>query len=297
MLPRVHAPAATGERTELWVGTIEGAPVVAGDLTLPVLDNEANATIEVRVLEDHRRRGLGRTMLSHLVGRARDASRRRVFGEIVEPADGPAEPAGVAFARALGARPVLTDIRRVLHLAEVDDERLASITAEARTHADGYSLVQWIDRAPDDVLDDLAHLMGRMSVDVPLEDMEWGAERYDAARVRAREDTMVAMGRRRVLTAARHDGTGRLVGYTDIGVNIDEPRVAYQWDTIVRGDHRGHRLGWLVKSANLRLLRESTPGVELVNTWNAEVNDHMIAINEALGFRVADRERQWELLI
>jgi GNAT superfamily N-acetyltransferase len=297
VLPRVHAPSATGECTELWVGLLDGQPVVSGDLTLPTLDNEANATIDVRVLEDQRRHGWGSAMLAHLVDRARNASRRRVFGEVEEPLDGSEDAAGVGFVRAVGARPVLTDIRRVLDVSQVDDEQLASLSDDAWKHADGYSLVQWIDRAPEEIVDDLAELTGRMSVDVPLEDMEWGAERYDAARVRAREESVIAMGRRRVVTAARHEATGRLVAYTDIGVNAKRPRVAYQWDTLVRSDHRGHRLGLLIKASNLRLLRETTPGAELVNTWNAEVNTHMIAINEALGFRAVQRERQWELLI
>ena len=297
VLPRVHAPSATGECTELWVGTIGGAPVVNGDLTLPTLDNAANATIDVRVLDDMRRRGYGSAMLAHLVSRAREQSRRRIFGEIEEPIDDSGEAPGVAFARKLGARPVLTDIRRALDLTQVDDEQLAALADEAWKHADGYSLVQWIDRAPDIVVDDLAELTGRMSVDVPLEDMDWDAEQYDAARIRAREESIMAMGRRRVTTAARHDASGRLVGYTDIGVNAERPRVAYQWDTIVRSDHRGHRLGLLIKAANLRLLRETTPDAEIVNTWNAAINTHMIAINEALGFRAVERERQWELLI
>ena len=297
VLPRANAPSATGETTELWVGTIDGDPVVCGDLTLPALDNEANAAIDVRVVEDQRRRGYGTAMLSQLRARARAASRRRAFGEIEEPLDGPDGTPGVAFAHAMGARPVLTEIRRLLDLSGVTDERLAALSDEAGTHADGYALVQWVDRAPDDVVDDLAVLMGRMSVDAPLEEMEWDAERYDAARVRAREECMVTMGRRRVTTAARHEASGRLVAYTDIGVNVERPRVAYQWDTIVRTDHRGHRLGLLIKAANLRLLRETTPGARLVNTWNAEINDHMIVINETLGFRAVQRERQWELLV
>jgi GNAT superfamily N-acetyltransferase len=155
--------------------------------------------------------------------------------------------------------------------------------------------VQWVDRAPDDVVDDLAVLKGRMSVDAPHEDMEWDAERYDAGRVRALEADVVARRRSIVATAARHDATGRLVGYTDIGVNIDRPRVAYQWDTIVLAEHRGHRLGMLMKVANIELLRRTVQGVEIVNTWNAAINENMIAVNEAMGFRAAERERQWEL--
>jgi GNAT superfamily N-acetyltransferase len=297
VLPRALAPSETGEQTELWVGTINGEPVVSGDLMLPLHDNDANATIDVRTVGEHRRRGHGTAMLSHLCARARGASRVRIFGQIEEPLDGAEGVAGVAFARALGARPVLTEIRRLLDLTSIGDQELATLTEQAWEHADGYSLVQWVDRAPDEALHDLADLMVHMSTDPPLEDMEWDAEKYDAARVRAQEANVIAMGRRRVTTAASHDRTGQLVGYTDIGVNASRPRVAYQWNTIVRSEHRGHRLGLLIKAANLRLLRETTPGAELVNTWNAEINDHMIAINEALGFRAVQRERQWELLI
>ena len=295
VLPRVQYPPESGELAELWFGTVDGEPVVLGELVLPVLDNDANCTGEVRVLEAHRRRGYGSAMLAHLRARARAEGRRRIFGEVVEPLEGDEEPAGVAFARAHGGRPVLFEIRRALDMRTLDDNRLAELERDARKHAEGYSLVQWVDRAPDDIVDDLAVLKGRMSTDAPLEDMEWDAENYDASRVRALEKVIAARRRRVVATAARHDATGRLVGYTDIGVNIDQPRVAYQWDTIVLHEHRGHRLGMLMKVANIDLLRRTIDGVEIVNTWNAAVNEHMIAVNEAMGFRPADRERQWEL--
>jgi GNAT superfamily N-acetyltransferase len=295
VLPRVLQPPETGERAELWLGTVDGEPVAHGELILPLLDNDANASGEVRVLEEHRRRGYGSQMLAHLVERARAEGRRRIFGEVTEPLEGDEVPAGVAFAQAHGARPVLFEIRRVLDLRAVDARRLAELAGAARELADGYSLVQWVDRAPDDVVDDLAVLKGRMSVDAPHEDMEWEAEQYDASRVRALEEGVVARRRSVVATAARHDATGRLVGYTDIGVNVDRPRVAYQWDTIVLTEHRGHRLGMLMKVANIELLRRTVKGAEIVNTWNAAINEHMIAVNEAMGFRAAERERQWEL--
>jgi GNAT superfamily N-acetyltransferase len=295
VLPRVLQPRETGERTELWLGTVGGEPVAIGELVLPLLDNEANATGEVRVLDSYRRRGYGSQLLAHLVSRARAEGRRRLFGEVVEPLEGDEVPAGVAFAKAHGARPVLFEIRRVLRLRTLDDARLAELEREAREYADGYSLVHWADRAPDDIVDDLAVLKGRMSIDAPHEDMDWDAEKYDADRVRALEATIAARRRRVVATAARHDATGQLVGYTDIGVNIDRPRVAYQWDTIVLNAHRGHRLGLLMKVANIKLLQRTIDGVEIVNTWNAAINEHMIAVNEAMGFQPAERERQWEL--
>jgi hypothetical protein len=50
-----------------------------------------------------------------------------------------------------------------------------------------------------------------------------------------------------------------------------------------------------MKLANLDLLRRTINGVELINTWNAAVNEHMISDNEKIGFRPADVEWAWEL--
>ena len=295
VLPRIQGRPETGERAELWFGTVDGQPVACGDVVFPVLDNADNASVNVRVLEEHRRQGYGSQLLERLVDRARADGRRRIYGEVVEPLEGDDVPAGVEFAQALGARRVLFEIRRVLEVRALEDARLMQLAGQARRHADGYSLVQWVDRAPEEIVDDLAVLKGRMSVDVPMEDMTWDAETYDAERVRALEAFIASRHRSVVATAARHDATGRLVGYTDIGVNVEDPRVAYQWDTIVSPEHRGHRLGLLMKVANIELLRSTIDGVEIVNTWNAAVNEHMIAVNEVMGFRPADREWQWQL--
>jgi len=49
------------------------------------------------------------------------------------------------------------------------------------------------------------------------------------------------------------------------------------------------------KLANLEFLRTKQPHVQMVNTWNAAINDHMVDINEAIGFRAVERWREWQL--
>jgi hypothetical protein len=39
----------------------------------------------------------------------------------------------------------------------------------------------------------------------------------------------------------------------------------------------------------LRWLREAQPQLATIDTWNAESNDHMIGVNEAVGYRVMGR--------
>ena len=80
------------------------------------------------------------------------------------------------------------------------------------------------------------------------------------------------------------DASGQVVAYTDVATTVHEPGKAYQWGTLVRRDARGHRLGLALKVANLRLLQRARPDVRRLTTWNAEVNSHMVGVNERLGF-------------
>ena len=68
-----------------------------------------------------------------------------------------------------------------------------------------------------------------------------------------------------------------------------DPEHVYQWGTLVRPAHRGHRLGLATKVHNLRRFQAGESGRSLLFTYNAEVNTHMIGVNEAMGFRPVQR--------
>lgn len=277
------------------MGEHEGRPVAVGRLQLPLLDNTATAMLDVQVCPSARRAGFGSQIARHCLETARARGRTKALLEISAPMEGSGPGAG--FAASLGARPVLGEVRRSLDLSTVDMGQVAACRAEAERFASGYRLVSWVDRAPRELLGDLARLAGRMSTDPPLGDMDWEPELWDEQRWLTTETEAKAAQRVRVGTAAVHDQTGRAVGYTDIGVSRLVPDVGYQWATIVEPDHRGQRLGLLLKAANLQALRRELPAVEWVNTWNASANSHMIAINERLGFRAVERWSEWQLAV
>ena len=52
--------------------------------------------------------------------------------------------------------------------------------------------------------------------------------------------------------------------------------------------HRGHRLGLALKMATHDLALATYPELVILDTSNAEVNTHMNAVNEALGYRTIE---------
>jgi RimJ/RimL family protein N-acetyltransferase len=86
--------------------------------------------------------------------------------------------------------------------------------------------------------------------------------------------------------AARHEDTGELAGLTEVSVDPADPGWGFQVFTVVRREHRGHRLGLLLKIAMMELLATTEPQLERIVTWNGQSNEHMIAVNEAMGYTV-----------
>ena len=87
--------------------------------------------------------------------------------------------------------------------------------------------------------------------------------------------------------AARHAATGEFAALSQLLTDPHAPGWGYQLMTAVTAPHRGHRLGLLVKAATHQWLVDTEPGVRRVVTSNSETNRHMIAINDALGYRPA----------
>jgi RimJ/RimL family protein N-acetyltransferase len=136
---------------------------------------------------------------------------------------------------------------------------------------------------PDDLIDSWARLSSTLLTEAPMGELDLEAEHVDATTIREDEAVVAKQGRTKYNTAAL-DAAGEVVACTDIARTVHESDRAYQWGTLVDPRHRGHRLGLAVKVANLRLLQSDTGDARRLVTYNAEVNRHMIAVNDRLGF-------------
>ena len=198
----------------------------------------------------------------------------------------------VRFALARGY--ALGQLYRVsaMDVAGRGDEFRRLLGASLEQASDGYRLVAWQDEAPDELLGSLAAAHERMSTDPPAGAIEWGLEQWDAARIRDGERRARDVGRTHLnVVAVAPDG--EVAGFTELSLLPDSAAVE-QWDTIVLAPHRGHRLGMRMKLANLVALADTDPSRDRIYTWNADENEHMLAINVALGFRPFALESTWQ---
>ena len=110
------APHA-GERHEFLIGLVDGCLVAIAEINLPTLDNLQSASIGVQVLPERRQQGHGAAMLDAALSHAEGAGRSRFFFEV--PSAYPSgDPAAGPLLTAVGARPVLKEVRRLADLRD-----------------------------------------------------------------------------------------------------------------------------------------------------------------------------------
>lgn len=243
---------------------------------------------------DHRRRGYGRALLTHLqqVALQRDRARLVAYTEI--PIGNAERVEGEAFAAAMGFERAVPSGRRCLRLP-VSSDRIEELESAAGPHAaDDYEIIAWTGGCPEAWVEGRVGLARGMSTDAPHGELDAEPEQWDVPRLRAFEQLVASQDRVVYATGAVHKRSGELVGYSDIGIPRTAPEVGYQFDTIVGGQHRGHRLGTLLKVANLREIMCHSPDTNRIFTWNADENEPMIRVNDELGFERVGNGSVWQ---
>lgn len=281
------------QRTELlrrqaFLARVDGTAVGCALMVLPLSENRHRAELGIHVAPAARRRGVGSAVLERLVAEAKEAGRTVLGGEVTWPyASGPEDAGhpGAELARRHGFDLVLVEVHRTLDLP-VDEALLDRLAAEAAAHHQGYTVRAWVGPVPDDLVEGYAVLEASLETEAPLGGLDVEAVVPDVARVREMEELLASQGRT-AFGAVALDPAGVVVAYTMI--QVDRAGRAFQWGTLVRGADRGHRLGLAVKVANHRMLQDRRPDLRRVSTYNAEVNAHMVAVNELLGFRPVER--------
>lgn len=295
-------------------------------INLPGRDNTHLASVQVVVDPVERRRGWGRGLFEAGVARARAAGRRLVCAATHDGT------AGMPFLKAMDMDPVLPEVLRRQDLLGLDWPRLDQELAQARQRAAGYELLRLPGSVPEELLPAVASLTEAIN-DAPTDDLDFEDEVFSPERIRAYEASQAAHGRTLYRLVARvraepaerrpsarrsaatlvrlassagasravkrperemQRATGALAGHTVVAVDTEQPWQGWQHDTSVVRAHRGHRLGLLLKLEMVRWLREVEPQLRAIETGNAASNEHMIRVNEILGYEVVARTVEWQ---
>ena len=285
-LPRPHPDF----RIDLFLAVVGDEAVGAGMVNLPLQDNVTVAYAEVGARPDRTQGGVGAAVLAEVERRAVAAGRDRVIVEVfTRPGD---TSPGVSFAGAHGYTVANREGTKALVLAEAEP-LWAPLETQAAEALGDYRILLWRDVVPDQHVEQMCALVGQfMSLvpqgDLDLEDGDWTVARYrDAERRRADIGTALFL-------AVGVGPDGSLVAASEVRLNTHDPRVAHISITMALPAHRGHRLGLATKLATHRALRAAFPECRLVVTSNSEVNAHMNAINEALGYRVLEQLLEYQ---
>jgi GNAT superfamily N-acetyltransferase/RimJ/RimL family protein N-acetyltransferase len=271
----------TGDARREGMCVFDGDGLVgAGFLHFPLLDNTDKALVVPMVDPARRRRGVGSVLLEAMLQHVRDSGRQVALSETSYSFESRESAPALQFARKHGFAVANIEIDRVLRLPVAED-LLDGIAERSRGHHGGYRIETYVDELPVDRLASYCELGNQLVVEAPMGDLDYEAEASTPEVEQQKRARSKAMGRSVYTTVAVQDGT--VVAFSDIMVP-PSGHEALQWATLVARGHRGHRLGAAVKVANLRALQRDRPDLTEVHTQNAEVNEHMVGINDQLGF-------------
>ena len=296
-------------RKRWWVIEVDGAVVgrVIHDTALEADSRSTN--VETLLLRSCWGRGIGSAAHEILLDATRAEGRDFMQTWAEHPADATVEQ--VEAPTGFGSIPldhtarfllrhgyVLEQIERrsVLDLTAVPDT-VPPLLEAAQRAAIGYRVLQWTGDTPQEYVDGLARMKNRMSTDAPAAGMDVEEEHWDEARIAEQDENLSDSGLFRLVTAAQHAETGELCAYTELSIRRDHTAASDQGDTLVLREHRGHRLGMLIKCAGLLRWRDLMPLSPRVLTWNAEENRPMLDVNEAIGFTPAAYIGAWQLTL
>ena len=258
--------------------------VGAGLVNMPLADNLSNAYLEVYVPEPERRRGVGTALLAAVEAAAVSRGRSVLVAESYTPPDGTS--AGESFAAARGYALANREGLKVLDV-EAHADGWGALDEQVAARIGDYRVVEWGGATPDEHIEEVCAALNRFIGMIPTGDLEMEDLNFTPERLRRNEARGVDLGTTRLVGAAlAPDGT--LAGYTDLFVEQASRSRGRIGITMVLPEHRGHSLGLAVKLATHRSLVAQVPECRIVVTGNADVNEHMSAVNERMGYRLVE---------
>ncbi|MEV8266307.1 GNAT family N-acetyltransferase [Microbacterium sp. NPDC076911] len=300
-----HYQPNSYERRVAWVIVVDDEIVGRVGLDLPLEKGSVVAFWLIEILRAHWGRGIGSAAHRLVEQFARSHERTTLQSWATHPhCDGPVLEPRTGFGTIPDDHVARFYARHGYALEQVERNSAFDMTApfdqverllkQSRAASTDYRVLQWDVPTPADYVDGYAWMKSRMSTDTPAGALDFDEERWDAERIAQHDARYTAAGCTLQVTAAQHIRTGELCAFNELMIPKDQTLASHQEDTLVLKEHRGRKLGTLVKCAGLIAWRERMPHSARVLTYNAEENRPMLDINEAIGFKAIAYVGAWK---
>ena len=282
-----NLPSQFDDHTWL-VETRDGTPIATGACWSNSAGDSRVMECDLMVRRDQRRAGIGTQLLRLICEETLREDRSLLTWSTFD-----AVPAGEAFARRLDARAARVNRTSELRVADINWEMVNLWVHHGSERARGYRLEMVDGPFPDHLRADAAALHHIMQT-APRDDLDMGDVTIDIDDIAELDRALVEAGRERWTCFVR-DPHGNCVGGTEVTFEPWEPSTVLQQNTGIDPAHRGLGLAKWAKAAMLDRIRHERPEAERVRTGNAFSNAPMLAINDALGFRVINTQTNWQI--
>lgn len=269
------------------VETSGGEAVGAGYCWYNSAGDERVMECDVLVRQDRRREGIARRLMALVCDETVNEGRSLLTWSTFDSV-----PAGAAFSRSLAGHVARVNRTSDLDLSDVDWSMVERWASAERARERGYSLEIVDGPFPEHLRADAATFHHIMQT-APRDDLDVGDVTIDSDFVEQHDRALTRSGRDRWTVLVR-DPRGVCVGGTDVIFDSADPSIVIQQNTGIDVAHRGLGLAKWVKAAMVKRVRDLRPEIRRVRTVNAYSNEAMLAINDALGFKVISTCTDWQ---
>jgi mycothiol synthase len=270
--------------------TGDGVPVAVGFCWSNSAGDARVMECDLFVLPEWRRRGIGSRLLALVCEVTASERRSLLTWSTYDPV-----PAGAIFSQRIGSRVARVNRTSELVLAQVDWAMVTRWARAERARDLGYVL-EMVDGAFPEHLRADAVTFHHIMQTAPRDDLDAHDVRIDAEFVAELDRALLEAARERWVLFVRGPD-GECVGGTEVTFEPWQPDRVYQQNTGIDPAHRGVGLAKWAKATMLGRIRRDSRGIERVQTDNAFSNAPMLAINEALGFKVISTRTEWQAAV